>query len=153
MHPFSTSIIDSAHYQAFYYLVMAELLPMPFDVQISVEPTYVRAVLKGTRVQGGDIEVSKTALSKITAATEENGLNDLLIIANLEGRKNLTATFQLINNMESLGWKQSYRVALVDTDITADEFHAFTQLVASNRGLQLQIFKEENLAIQWLKGQ
>ncbi|NQV52919.1 MAG: hypothetical protein HQ500_07035 [Flavobacteriales bacterium] len=123
---------------------------MPFDVEIFVEPTYIRALLKGTRVQAGDVEVSKKVLSKISAASEENGLDDLLVIADLVGRKNLTATFQLISNPESLGWKTSYRVALVDTDITADEFHAFTQLVASNRGLQLHVFKEEALAIEWL---
>lgn len=123
---------------------------MPFEVKISVENNYVRAVLVGKRVQSADVEVARKLLRPVSATCEENGMNKLMVISELIGPLNHAAAFQLISDPKSLGWKANYRAAIVNDDVSADDFYQFNQMVAANRGLQMRFFIDEATAHAWL---
>ncbi|MEQ9188641.1 MAG: hypothetical protein RLP15_12970 [Cryomorphaceae bacterium] len=123
---------------------------MPFKVNISIESNFVRAVLVGMRAQSADVEVAQQLLGSVSKACEENGLNKLMIISELIGPLNHAAAFQLISDPASLGWKPNYRAAVVNHDVSADDFYQFNQMVAANRGLQMRFFVDEAEARAWL---
>ncbi|MEQ9188640.1 MAG: hypothetical protein RLP15_12965 [Cryomorphaceae bacterium] len=123
---------------------------MSFEVNLSIERKYVRALLTGGRIQSADVEAAKGLLRKICDACEENGLTKAMVINALEGPLNHSASFQLIDNPEGLGWRPHLSAAIVYDDKDADSYYRFNALVAAKRGLNMRFFSDENQARRWL---
>lgn len=120
---------------------------MSYEINMRNEEGYVRVDLGGSRARMTDFAKAQETLSSIPAFCKAHGQPNILLIVNLTGSGNRTYAYELVSQADKIGWDASLRIALLDKDSSAADHNAFIQLAASNRGLNIRLLNQEDLAI------
>lgn len=124
---------------------------MAFDISVELTSDMIVARMTGARIQPRDLQAARQQFGQVTEMCVNKGISRVMLVSELEGTFSYPAAFSLLSNAESYGWQASFRVALVDADMNAEEANKFAEDVAFNRGLQMRFFREEEAGRKWLR--
>jgi hypothetical protein len=117
--------------------------------RISPEPGYLLAELF-------DRETVEETQAFLRAVMRENAKHQrpcVLIVVRVSKPVFQVATHRLIEHMEELSGPPARRVALVGDTRDLHMSHEYIELLARQRGLNVRSFREESVALQWLRSQ
>lgn len=125
---------------------MASRSSMRFN--ISAEPGYLRAELSGRET----VEETQTFLRAIVRENAKHPRQCVLIVVRTSKPVFQVAAHRLIEYIQRLAGKEPLRIALVGDTWDLHVSHEYIELLARQRGLNVQSFGGEAAALEWLKG-
>ncbi len=89
-------------------------------------------------------------LSEMRRRSAESNAEHALVEVQVAFGLDLVATMSLVNELETLGFSRSFKIALLLLDESAREAVEFAELAATNRGRPLRVFTDRASALAWL---
>ncbi len=103
------------------------------------------------RVSGSPTEQEcMSLLSEMRRRSAESNAEHALVEVQVAFGLDLVATMSLVNELETLGFSRSFKIALLLLDESAREAVEFAELAATNRGRPLRVFTDRASALAWL---
>lgn len=123
---------------------------MPYQIDLSIHETYIRAHITGQRIPGQATANSMAAWKQITAACQDHDLFRVLAVFDLTGPLPTMSAFKVASSLHEIGLNWRFRIAFVDPHLESLPENQFGETVAVNRGVQVKVFTNETDALPWL---
>lgn len=116
--------------------------------KIKAEPGYIRAELRGRE----NVEETQEFLRAIVHENAKHRRPCVLISVRMSKPVFQVAAHRLIEYFAELSGEAAHRIALVGDTRDLHMSHEYIELLARQRGLDVQSFGNETVALEWLKG-
>lgn len=123
---------------------------MSIEYRIEAMQGFIRLDVSGTWTYGSEAREAKEVWRQVADACKEHGIERILAVFDIPGRFPTFAAFDIASDPESLGFNRCHKAALVYTYQERFESNLFSELVAVNRGFNVQAFMDESKAKNWL---
>ncbi len=123
---------------------------MPYESTFEPFEHYARVEISGERRPGHEVADAIDGGRKISAVCRSHGVKKLLVIFKMTGRLPATDAHEIYSNPDAFGWSRDIKVALVDENPDSQQDSLFSETVAVNRAYYMQVFDEEDEALEWL---
>jgi hypothetical protein len=117
--------------------------------RIAAEPGHLRAELFDRET----VEETQAFLRAVMRENAKHQRPGVLIVVRLSKPVFQVAAHRLIEHMEELAAPPARRVALVGDTRDLHMSHEYIELLARQRGLNVRSFRDETVALQWLRSQ
>ena len=123
---------------------------MPYEIQIQVHESYLRAEISGARTPGQEVHDAMHTGRQISDAVRHSGVSKVLAIFKMTGRLPAVESYEIYSNPQEFGWSREVKVALVDMNPESKDDSLFSETVAVNRAYDMSVFDNERDALEWL---
>lgn len=118
----------------------------PYKITFEYHPTYLHAHVEGTKYS---YEIMMRYFKEIAVECREKNLKQVLVEEEISEITSMVDIFRTASELPQLGFTR-IRLAFVDRFAEQKELNKFGLLVASNRGIDVQIFDTIAEADKWL---
>ena len=115
----------------------------------TVEKEFLRLDISGEYTVGREAEEAKEIWAAAADLCRENSLTRVLSFIDVPGVFPTYAAYEVASDPESWGWERHFKAAMVYSHIERYE-NNFSETVAVNRYFNIQGFKDEQTAREWL---
>lgn len=123
---------------------------MSHSYKLSHDDVLMRLEVTGTWTPGREAEEVGEIWLETTSRCNELGLSRVLAIIDIPGRMPTLAAWQLGSDPAAIGVDRSLRIAVVYRYRERFESNTFLETVARNRGFEVKIFEDDEVATEWL---